>query len=854
MRIQERKTSPTEHNSNAHTTSGNARLALPILLLLLVGFTFASNNTYGASCGILPSAISSLILTCNSINITNTQAVATPAGFDQMLTNLPFNALAGNVVVYNGISGNLLNSWAENAMTIWVNLGANTINAYSSANGIYYVGLGSSSTSFLDPTFSNDIGVCPTCSSSYGKYDNGNTVFPFYQNFYGVTLGSGWTSGITSVVVSNGLTLTQGGSWADMYNSYTSAIPTIVEANIISTGTKYWSFGFGNSAGSNGASGMSFYSMGSSVQGVGIDGGSSGGLSYSFPTAPFITGVGLASATTGNYFTRYVTWNGITTASTAITNPSFGVYNGGSGSEILTAQWIRERAYPPNGVMPTVVYGATTLLSGTLSVKLNSIITGGAETWYFNISNIGYGTVNSVLLALGNQSLAFGTVLTNKYYYALSSFVPSSFGIANPTGINSISVPYSVNAMVTTNGIASYINANGAFTVNAPDLLGCTAYTGNAFAWNFYNATNLQPIGENVLLTGYFYIKNGLYTSNTIQGTSAGLSATATSNTYATCMFPTWNTFDTFGTFIYGSSNYSSAQFLLVNQSTSNVVVPIKLYEQQITNPSSYDIVVEQGINNPISAYVQELIYNINLNKSVLVNEFQTPSGGGYVVPLQTNSYYQFKAFNSNGQLLNSTSLLQASCASGTTCAYYIQVGNLTQIVPTQYLGNVKFSCTTTPGGVNTSIESCSVASLNGASLTANLTVWQDAIYQNTQVCSHSVSSASLNLVCTVPNTNNHTFIWQLSLSTPYGTQVLQNGNFGQTQSLFGNLGIIIAILIVAAMGLIFISVNPGVAVVLAIVGMIISGALAFITLNVDAAGFLIVFGAIIVFALRSRG
>ena len=120
--------------------------------------------------------------------------------------------------------------------------------------------------------------------------------------------------------------------------------------------------------------------------------------------------------------------------------------------------------------------------------------------------------------------------------------------------------------------------------------------------------------------------------------------------------------------------------------------------------------------------------------------------------------------------------------------------------------------------------------------------------------CTQSLNAASFNLACTAHQVNNHTYVWQLIYHAPYGSQILKNGNLGTNPPLFGNLGILVAIIIVAAMGLVFISVNPGVAIILAVAGMIISGLLALITLNVDAMGFLIVFLAIVVFALRGRG
>lgn len=97
-------------------------------------------------CGNVPS---SLIESCYPINITNTQSSATQVGFQQELTNLPFNALAGNFIVYNSISGQAIDSWVQSNSIAWINLGSNTIGAGASANGIYYLGLGKGTTNFF---------------------------------------------------------------------------------------------------------------------------------------------------------------------------------------------------------------------------------------------------------------------------------------------------------------------------------------------------------------------------------------------------------------------------------------------------------------------------------------------------------------------------------------------------------------------------------------------------------------------------------------------------------------------------------------------------------------------------------
>ena len=116
------------------------------------------------------------------------------------------------------------------------------------------------------------------------------------------------------------------------------------------------------------------------------------------------------------------------------------------------------------------------------------------------------------------------------------------------------------------------------------------------------------------------------------------------------------------------------------------------------------------------------------------------------------------------------------------------------------------------------------------------------------------MSAASYSVDCSVGQINNHTYTWQLIYTTPQGsTLILDSGSFGVTASLFGGMGIIIAILIVAVMGMAFVFVNPAVAVIAAVIGMILSGLFSLITLNTTGLGFLIVFAAVAVYAMTRR-
>ncbi|MEM3416332.1 MAG: hypothetical protein QW719_03275, partial [Candidatus Micrarchaeaceae archaeon] len=491
--------------------------------------------------------------------------------------------------------------------------------------------------------------------------------------------------------------------------------------------------------------------------------------------------------------------------------------------------------------------------------KNNPILTGSGETFFINITQVKPLNAASVLnatLIVGNQTVPLQTVLPYKYYFQYSSFVPSLYGLANPAGKTPTAYTTKGTIKLGFDGSSAYRNLTlSPLTIYNPYLVVCNSTTPKAFSWSFYNASNLKQITTNTLISGYFVPKKGLYTGNIINGTAAGFTAAASNDIYSTCIYPSWASFSTYGTFLINNANYSTAQFMLNNQATNNVSTPLKIYLQQITNPSSYDIVVENGTNNFISAIVQEELYNFNLNNSVLVNEFQTPSGGGYVTNLQTGDYYLFKVYNNQGALLNTTQQLRASCAAGTTCIYYIEVANTSIITPVQYLNNLKFSCSITNNTIaNTSKVSCSLESLNGAAFNTTLAVYKNGLLAQSVACEKNLVSAALSLSCTVNDTNTTAYTAQLWVMTPkIGQIMLYTKNLGYAPTPFGNNGLIIALIIVMAFGLIFAAINPAISVILGTAGFIASGVLGLFVLGAAATGFLIVFAAIVVFSIIRR-
>ncbi|MEM0106865.1 MAG: hypothetical protein QXS03_01390, partial [Candidatus Micrarchaeaceae archaeon] len=141
------------------------------------------------------------------------------------------------------------------------------------------------------------------------------------------------------------------------------------------------------------------------------------------------------------------------------------------------------------------------------------------------------------------------------------------------------------------------------------------------------------------------------------------------------------------------------------------------------------------------------------------------------------------------------------------------------------------------------------------AAFNTTLAVYKNGLLGQNLACSKTLTSAALSLTCTVNNTNSTSYTAQLWVTTPkVGQIMLYTKSFGYAPALFGNNGLLIALLIVMVLGIIFAAINPAIAVILGAAGFIASGALALFVLGTSAAGFLIVFAAIIVFSIIRHG
>ena len=300
--------------------------------------------------------------------IDNTQSVSTPVPFQQE-ANISLSDFSGyessnlQNVEFSYQNGTIIPSWLE---------------SYSSTNAIWWlkIGGGVPANSVLTieaelalPTstvlFNNvNNGEAPTLSSSYGEYDDGANVFNFYDNFSGTSLNkSKFNVSSLSYSVDNGLTLDVPGSGFGFLYS----IPSFSAGSVFDF--------YGKPTFNNGANGFDF-GAGDCINCNPI------GDSWMIGANELVSGYYLYlnnTKTPTNYVQAYGVWTvGLESSGTTafseynysdeytVTNSTFLphpisyqllIHTGTSGNTFL--QWFDERSAPPNGVMPSVIFGGT---------------------------------------------------------------------------------------------------------------------------------------------------------------------------------------------------------------------------------------------------------------------------------------------------------------------------------------------------------------------------------------------------------------------------------------------------------------------------------------------------------------
>ena len=466
-------TSVSSTTSNSNTYSLSLSSGLHTLEVTTAGNgNYVSSNIIRQYCVVptpsqLPNDVSHYAPLC----VINNQSTSTPAPFQTMI-NITENAYP-NYIAYNGnlanfevfgATGAVQPAWIESnssgKLITWVKLatsiGANSISPL-------YLGFAANTFNMLSNTGTSGIGENPTATSTYGQYDDGAGVFNLYDNFAGTSLNPNlWTNytGSGAITVDNSLTISTTGAGTILFSKSIFSPNIIGEAYIISasaTSMRSATPGFSTSntlttvGADNVASPTVQWSNGGYNNGdwMGSQGDSTAYTQLpttlsSTGTLNWFLGVGYTSTTDLFYGISKsdvpTPYSNFTSSSTDMPTGnvyfSLGIGGGGVTSGNIDMQYTRVRAYPPNGIMPTILFGN---VSSSVSSTQNTC-TISLSTSAINFANVGPGNNIAATNAVTDDNT--GNSNAYMYIYGGNWIGPAQFGVSNTIWAPSSGVPF----------------------------------------------------------------------------------------------------------------------------------------------------------------------------------------------------------------------------------------------------------------------------------------------------------------------------------------------------------------------------------------------------------------------------
>ncbi|MEM4066074.1 MAG: hypothetical protein QXV17_04340 [Candidatus Micrarchaeaceae archaeon] len=374
--------------------------------------------------------------------INNSQTSATPSPF-QTLINITASNYAG-YLVYSGSqanfeffysNGTIIPAWIESNISGVIKVWVKTVSIGASSSLEIYLGFASTSTNFLSSSGTSGIGEAPQLSSPDNLYNDGSSVFNYFQNFGGLSaLPTGWTnSGVTISYNSLNITITGTTSWENIYYDLSPSLPAVVEfyGNFYVTPSEL---------GTSGA----IYSLGTGTTGNyqltlgdvnGSDALNLDGTTFvsSLPNNNAIYTLGLTTQTSDYAFYNYQHYYTHSPASATPTDLILAVY----GTEHAYVYYVRERASPPNAIMPSVTAKSAEPTTQSITFTESGLPSG--TIWYLNISGQSplSSTGTSITTSLPSGTYNYTIATGNKIYKPSPS--SGSFTVNGAPGSLSIS-------------------------------------------------------------------------------------------------------------------------------------------------------------------------------------------------------------------------------------------------------------------------------------------------------------------------------------------------------------------------------------------------------------------------------
>src|SRR5579875_2775238 len=348
------------------------------------------------------------------VTLTNNQSTATPSNFTVSISvnqSTYSSYLASNLsnINWQDGAGNILNSWREAGTSNtgtnglwWVNLGTLTISANSTLT--IYLCFYATSQNVLNTT---NTGVAPQLTTPYAQYDNGTSVFKWYENFAGTSLPSDMSAvaiGTSTYSVNNGLTINPGasGDGTVIYKTTGLASPVYLDCLVTAvSGSNYALMGQQTATPTSQSTNGIWTSLNSSYQWFAGNGTTYAQIELDSSDTPSTVLAGVTSSppaiisgawsATGTEQRMLNYGNAGTGTDSTLTLPATiypeltGYGNGGSSSQ--TWQWFRARLYPPNNAMPAATFGSIGIAGSVKITETASLIASSKIASEINLSS-----------------------------------------------------------------------------------------------------------------------------------------------------------------------------------------------------------------------------------------------------------------------------------------------------------------------------------------------------------------------------------------------------------------------------------------------------------------------------------
>jgi len=456
-------TSFTETNPNNYTvvanTIGNANytaVSVSNTLIICPQVSPLPSNIVAYSCMIL----------------NNSQTTATPNPFQQIVNISEANF--SDYIAYNNNfanfeffyqNGTIIPAWIESNSSGTLHVWLKIKGIPASKHILAYLGFASNTINLLSSSGTSGIGEAPQLSSTYGEYDDGASVFTQYGGkswssftFLGgtwttangylqqtATSTSGYTGGGPAALIESTSYPNNGYYILGMAFNYTTEADARVGIIAVATPTTtpdVMGYRFIGQQDSNGAGFISF--LNDLIAWV-VNNAYQGAVSTAYTM--IVTNAG--GTWSGNLYSGYGTEisSPLTSLSaTAYTNANYEGATSGyvgisaayyTGSQTIpnpiNVMWFYMRAYPPNGVMPSVSF------TKTLHVNICTITLG--------TSAINFGTINAGSnIATSNAITDTNSGNANAYMFVYGGnwIGPAQFGVSNTTWSAAANTPYSI--------------------------------------------------------------------------------------------------------------------------------------------------------------------------------------------------------------------------------------------------------------------------------------------------------------------------------------------------------------------------------------------------------------------------